>query len=333
MIDEKDKNSYGFRETARNMLPLLIRLRQVEKFFSGTDTLDITVLIKVVFATVIQIEQCIYEYRGLNVHSHYTVELYRILIINNQEKLTDVNYLWMKLMNITTINSKSMDFGEVRKYLDNVYYVHMFGELFPEHDRRLTLCWDGNKMTGFAVWQNMSWGVVDIVQLIRYQWFAIKWFMALVLANIAYVLNSANWEPAALGNRQWIRTYINQISNIVQDTALKMFVSRTVESINITLNSESGKSDDFKRSQEIIQENLQTLGVIDNNVSFDTMANASQTLDIDLRNLERLLHLIETVQMGLLIDLKKSSISTALEDYSTEQKNENNLTQTTELEI
>jgi len=159
-------------------------------------------------------------------------------------------------------------------------------------------------MTGITMWQNVSQGGVDLARLIRYQHFAIKWFVALVLANIAYILKNDIWQLADGHPRGWIGTYLAQFLSIVHETALEPFVSRPVNSVKNLLNCKPGEPYDIEISREIVKENLESLGVIDNNVSYDTIDNAHDTLDIDLHNLENLIRLIKTEQKSKLINLE-----------------------------
>jgi len=109
----------------------------------------------------------------------------------------------------------------------------------------------------------------------------------------------------------------NQILKIFQTKALKQLVSETVESVKIVLKSKSCETDNsLQVSKKMIQVNLDSLGVIQKNASYDEMTNSDDIMKTDLKNLNKLLHLIKTKQKGVLINLKDDRILPALKDYS-----------------
>jgi len=242
----------------------------------------------------------------------FTVEVYRIYFLNHHDYQYSMKL--RKLILSGTINvHKFKDYSIVQQCLDEVYYALVFGEFFPQTDQRLTLRWDEEIMTGYTMWQKVSRGYIDLALLIHYQNFTIKWFVALVLANIAYILKNDICQLTAGHPRGWIGTYVAQFLSIVHETALEPFVSRTVNSVKNLLNCESGEPCNIEISRKIVNENLESLGVIDNNVSYDTIEIARDTLGIDLHKLEILFRLIKTEQKSLLINLNMVS---NLVDYS-----------------
>jgi len=158
-------------------------------------------------------------------------------------------------------------------------------------------------LTGYSVRHYISLAVVDVTQLIQYQLFAIKWFVALMLVNMAYLLDK--WQKV-VDVPKWILENQQRILLIFHTGVLEQLFGKTVTSVITLVKQETWDSDEIwinqKRiSQKMIQENLVSLGVIHN----DEITNSrDDIMNTDLINLETLLHRIRTDQNGELIKLK-----------------------------
>jgi len=145
-------------------------------------------------------------------------------------------------------------------------------------------------------------------------------------------MNSDKWQSFDINTTEWFNTLLKDFSHLFYNTNLQQFVSRTVESINNVLNCESSPdcvAERLRISREMIEENLKSLGVIDNNVSNDIMTDQQRTINTDFDKLKNVLNLITINQKSLLIDLKTTSISTALVYYYAKEIEENSSTRTT----
>jgi len=106
---------------------------------------------------------------------------------------------------------------------------------------------------------------------------------------------------------------LDQFLSHIDKTTLKTFLYSTVKSIKNAF--EVGNSENLEKCQNMIKETLESLGVNDNKVIYNSLDEAYEVLDKDLHNFERLLTLIEKNKTNLL-DIENNSISTALVDNS-----------------
>jgi len=225
------------------LLPLLIHFRNADKNACQNFVFQYLVMYQTSFVTITLIENYLVKN---NLCPLYSLFIYSKLMVYDQNghNASDIRndiqtYLVRHVQPATFKNSLRFLFSLYNKTTYN-------STLFPSDDEEVKYLWYGEAQTGKKILRNLQRSVIDINDLISFQWFGIKWFVGKILKSVKYALLLLRDQTKTQVSYEinTIEIRLNELLNLeLLPMTIHAFLEDTIEATFKTLNYDSPSFD------------------------------------------------------------------------------------------
>lgn len=271
------------------LLPLLNRFKHSVQLSSESDLFNVTMLYQTVFVTI-------------NLLEHYLLQTFVASTYN-----WDVFNFASKEYNSQSDNIKLNKILQDKKRSSAVHYnlniVDTYNKdldeqlICSENDEFIVFNWNGTKKNCFEISVDLSQRIIDLNDLISYQWFKIQFFAVKILVavkNAIEIFDSQNNHDQFDNNDfNFFRSELDKFWNHIHlPKSIRHFLDRTIKVIDDTFNLLSSNFKCDKRVYWYIEKNLKLLGVIDYEkfVSKKESNKIGEALKEDIKSFDQLLN-------------------------------------------
>lgn len=245
------------RDFQNILLPLLIHLYHTHQIYTKMTDFDYQSLYQTLLVTINMIENALLKEHKLLVYNYYLFKF-------KHENKFDFEYLQQVLQRNINNSSSDKTYDNTIKLMSDEYNVYLHGSYFHENDRQFRVYWNGTLQFGYQILMHMSEGIIYVNDLIGYQRFTIKWFVAKILLGIQYFLilfqRLLNPNTNEIENKNKMKNYVQEFDKLDFPNSVETLLVDTVQAILDTMKPESTHLE-YDFSVQLIDKNLVSLDI------------------------------------------------------------------------
>lgn len=183
------------------------------------------------------------------------------------------------------------------KYTDNLYHQILHDKFFPDSDKQIKMNWYGNKLYGYEVLRYVSKKVIDINDVVNFQWFAMKLFVVKILVKIHHALEFFNRHASNgklnINSLIVLNKKINEFKILNFPKSLKASVSGTIDTVLCMIDEGSvilNFKNMYHKCNKLIIQNIEFLDGHPDQVLNSSVENILEALSTDINNYKELLN-------------------------------------------
>lgn len=284
---------YSIPDVRNILLPLLVRLRLADKNDGQNVEFDFQVMFQTLFVTITLVENYLIKN---NLFPIYSVFIYSQLMVYDESNLNS-SHFYKQMHNYFESDVKDTPFSNSVERVRMLFYGPTYKKFFQENNTEIKYYWNGRDYTCYQILKNIQIGVIDINDIISFQWFGLKWLVGKILLSVRNALS-------LLLNKikSQVRFEINTITSKLKyellrfelpttfHTFLGNIVDATVKTLN--LNQPIFDSDVNDEWTQLYSDCFETLGVkldAENKKHFSKISEIFKVFHSDIKNLESFL--------------------------------------------
>lgn len=290
------KRYFSYPEVTKLLLPLLVHLRYTLSFPDEINKLDLVTLNQISFIVINTIER--FKMKRVS-EPTYSANMYMSLVSkqNNFILLNGKPNVQKIKDTLKTVAEKSglLDANTIDKILNDIYDKYVCDLFFKSDLKELQLHWNGSKKIGSEILRDMQQGVIDINDLINYQWYVIKFFVTKFLMKMKYISlhykYKKEFDHRDTSNKECIKTTLQEFRFLKYPFSVFTFVEYTFSSFMAALDVQN-----FEKSDWLIDKRLEEIHDVEavyHNLPAETMDIVCDTLITDINDFKNVLRLIE----------------------------------------
>lgn len=300
------------RKITRALLPLLIQLRYIFNVSRKIGKLDLVRLDHTCLLVINTIEG--YELKNI-VWPHYSSIIYDTIMSEESrvmlpDKKPDFQAIETKLKEVAE-SYGILSNTDVSSTLTDIYDRYVYGMTSKKYDNKLHYYWNGRKQIGNDILREVQRGVIDANDLIRYQWFAYKYFVAKVFLNVRHALAHYKthkiYDDQDIDLKMSIVTSLGRIAELGLPPSVLAFVTDTIDSVVEAL-EQSNRLEELALGEQLVKNRIEDLGV------FETLA-PSKPVDFISKELATDIEMYQSFLNGF-IDDRQITLITEKMDFS-----------------
>lgn len=236
------------------LLPLLVHLGYTNQICQKMEEFDFQSLYQTLLVTINMIENKILrEHKCMLYEGNFA--------LNQLQEYLRKKY--HKLLNQTTSE-------EILRKLSILYKKYIHKNVFDNNYVQFHIYWNGVLQFGHEIQREISREIIYFNDLVNYQRFIIKWFVAKILVGIKYYFISLKKEHSSYPNERLDKTTtvfnVMKFVNMEFPMAVQLLLVDTVNMVLKTINPDSMSLDesDYNISLELIDDNLSALDIREN---------------------------------------------------------------------
>lgn len=284
------------------LVPLLIKFRYIKNHFHELSKVEYVIMEHNLLVTI-----CLIENKLLRM---YPKPIYNLVVYTsffNSNKSTDIHALQKEFMENST-SDQLVSFDVVKQVLESVYYKYV-NEYNLTIDDNVELYWNGEKCFRSKVLQNVTQGVIDFYDLIKFYWTPIKWYIGKTLIEMQCI-SDYNFKPEESTNaRTYIINTLNTLMKLQFPKSILPAVSEMFKSIILSLNTTANSNNNYRNTvnQLPIKKYLEALGIISNRTNTIKTLHVSDELHSNIQDIKIILMMINKNETKFSIFLNESS--------------------------
>jgi len=232
------------------------------------------------------------------------------------------NFFYNDLYKYLVSDVQPNTFKHSLRLLSLLYDELAYDELFYNLEE-LNYSWNGEELSSEKIYKNFQQGVIDINDLISFQWFGIKWLIGKILLDIknALLLLCNKLKIEVADEISSIKSRLNRLLELALPMTLHIFVKDLIEATIKTLdyNSIFFGPDIRYEWTDLYGNNLKALGIkhASQHRSF-SMDQITVVLDFDIKRLEFYLNkpFLGTQNLFISTELSLLSVGRLISDKS-----------------